>query len=134
MRSWPASILSFALIVAPPSIIAQQKPNSTPPKYNLTTETTLKGTVEQVSNHECPVSRGMGAHVILKTDDGKTIEVHLAPTKFVKIFDLVLAKGDQIAVTGSKVEMDGVDTIFAREMKRGNDTFTFRDDKGKPVW
>ena len=134
MRSWPASVLGFALIVAPLSAIAQQKPASSAPKYNPATETALKGTVEQVSNHECPVIKSMGAHVILKTEDGKTIEVHLAPAKFVKIYDLVFAKGDQITVTGSKVQIDGVDTILAREVKRGNDMFTFRDDKGKPVW
>ena len=133
MRSWPASVLGFALIVAPLSAIAQQK-SASAAKYNLATEAVLKGTVEQVSNHECPVIKGMGAHVILKTEDGKTIEVHLAPTKFVKIYDLVFAKGDQIVVTGSKVQLDDVDTILAREVKRGNDMFTFRDEKGKPVW
>ena len=134
MRSWPAIVLGFALIVAPLFAIAQQKPGSAVPKYNLATEVTLKGTVEQASNHECPVSKGMGAHVILKTEDGKTIEVHLSPTKFIKIYDLVFIKGDQIVVTGSKVQLDDVDTILAREVKRGNDTFTFRDEKGKPVW
>jgi len=26
------------------------------------------------------------------------------------------------------------DTIFAREVKRGNDTFVFRDKDGNPIW
>jgi hypothetical protein len=64
----------------------------------------------------------------------RTIEVHLAATKFVKMYDLVFVKGDRLEVTGSKVEFEGVSTIFAREVKRGNDVFVFRDKDGKPVW
>ena len=76
----------------------------------------------------------MGSHVILKLENGSTIEVHLASTKFVKEYELVFNKGDELEVTGSKVQFEGVDTIFAREVKRGNDMFVFRDKDGKPVW
>jgi hypothetical protein len=44
------------------------------------------------------------------------------------------AKGDEIAVTGSKVKQETSDVILAREMVKGSDTLMFRDDKGKPVW
>ena len=76
----------------------------------------------------------MGAHVVLKMADGKAIEVHLATTKFVKSYELAFSKGDQLEVTGTKVKFEGVDTIFAREVKRGGDTFVFRDKDGKPIW
>ncbi len=33
-----------------------------------------------------------------------------------------------------KVKFEGVDTIFAREVKRGNDMYMFRDKDGKPIW
>src|SRR5689334_20371815 len=87
-------ILSLALIPA----AAADKPQSGAgvPKYNPATEVTVKGSVEEVRDRTCPVSRGMGSHVILKTADDKTIEVHLAPTKFVKTYELVFAKGDQL--------------------------------------
>ena len=98
------------------------------------TEATYKGTVEEITDRVCPVSGGMGSHLLLKLADGKTIEVHLATVKFVKMYELVFAKGDQIEVTGSKVKFEGVDTIFAREIKRGTDTFVFRDKDGKPIW
>src|SRR5207248_9471365 len=104
------------------------------PKYDPTPEVTLKGTVDEVRDRECPVSGGMGSHIILRLSADKTIEVHLASTKFVKAYELVFAKGDNIEVTGSKVTFEGVETIFAREVKRGNDTFVFRDKDGKPVW
>jgi hypothetical protein len=104
------------------------------PKYDPTTEAVFKGTVQEVTDRQCPVSGGMGSHVLLKLADGSTIEVHLATTKFVKIYELVINKGDEIEVTGSKVKFEGVDTIFARQVKHGNDTYVFRDKDGNPVW
>lgn len=80
------------------------------------------------------MSGGMGSHVILKLVDGTTIEVHLATANFVRNNELVLSKGDKIEVTGMKVKFEGVDTIFAREIRRDNDTYVFRDKDGKPVW
>ncbi len=136
MKIWLAVILTCALvvIVTPALAAGKANPQTAVPKYDPTTEATFKGTVEEVRDRQCPVSGGMGSHVILKLGDGKTIEVHLATTKFMKNYELVFAKGDQIEVTGSKVMFEGVETIFAREVKRGNDTFAFRDKSGNPVW
>jgi len=139
MRSYWLVILVLGLTVAIPSALDAQsaqstKPGATVPKYNAATESVFKGTVQEVRNRECPVSGGLGSHVILKLDDGSTIEVHLASTKFVKTYDLTVKVGDRIEVTGSKVQFEGVDTIFAREVKRGDDVFVFRDKDGKPVW
>jgi hypothetical protein len=134
MKVW-GGILVAILIGASTLLLAQeQKPNVTVPKYDPATETNFKGTVDEVRDRECPVSNGMGAHVVLKMADGKTIEVHLATTKFVKSYELAFSKGDQLEVTGTKVKFEGVDTIFAREVKRGGDTFVFRDKDGKPIW
>jgi DNA/RNA endonuclease YhcR with UshA esterase domain len=136
MKTWSVVLLVLALGMT--AIMALAAPSGQAsvgvPKYNPATEAVFKGTVQDVSERECPVSGGMGSHVILKLDDGGTIEVHLAATKFVQMYELVFAKGDRIEVTGSKVEFEGVSTIFAREVKRGNDVFVFRDKDGKPVW
>jgi len=127
-------ILSIAVMFNPAFATPGTQSGVSVPKYDPATESVFKGTVEEVRDRVCPVSGGMGSHVILKLADGSTIEVHLAATKFVKTYDLVFNKGDQIEVTGSKVKFEGVDTIFAREVKRGNDVFVFRDKDGKPVW
>ncbi len=136
MKIWLAVILIFALAVIVTPAFAAPKAASQPgsPKYDRSTEAVFKGTVEEVRDRQCPVSGGMGAHVILNVGGGKTIEVHLATTKFMKNYELVFNKGDQLEVTGSKVMFEGVETIFAREVKRGNDTFVFRDKDGSPVW
>ena len=136
MKIWLALILILAVAVIVTPAFAAPKAGSQAgvPKYDPATEAVFKGTVEEVRDRQCPVSGGMGAHVILNLGGGKTIEVHLATTKFMKNYELVFNKGDQLEVTGSKVTFEGVETIFAREVKRGNDTFVFRDKEGNPVW
>lgn len=136
MKTWSLLILILALTisVAPAFAAPSSQPGAGVPKYDPATEAVFKGTVDEVRDRQCPVSGGMGSHVVLKLGDGTTIEVHLASTKFVKEYELVFAVGDQLEVTGSKVKFEGVDTIFAREVKRGNDVYVFRDKDGKPVW
>ncbi len=128
-------VVTIALI-GMTSAFAGQKADSavTIPKYDPAAEKTFTGTVVDVVDRVCPMSRGMGSHLTLKLADGGTIEVHLAASKFVKSFDLVFNKGDNVEVVGVKVQFEGKETIFAREVTRGSDTFTFRDKEGVPVW
>lgn len=128
-----AFFLTVAIMASFLPVVAAQSPTPVP-KYDPSSENVFKGVVDEVRDRQCPVSGGMGSHVVLKLQDGTLIEVHLASAKFVRSYDLVFVKGDEIEVTGSKVKFEGVDTIFAREVKRGNDTFLFRDKDGKPVW
>ena len=133
MRAWALAVL-VALLACVALAANQAPPNAKPPKYDKATEVKLKGTVVDVRDYECPVSGTMGAHVTLKVQDGSTIELHLAATKYVKSYEMVFNKGDQIEVVGSKVKFNDADTILAREITRGQDSFVFRDADGKPVW
>jgi hypothetical protein len=135
MKAWPALLLIFALLVAGAPLLAQQnQSNAAVPKYDPAAETIVKGTVDEVRDRQCALSHGVGSHVMLKLADGKLIEAHIAPAKFVKAYDLAFNKGDQLEITGTKVNFEGVETIFAREIKRGSDTFAFRDKEGRPIW
>lgn len=133
MKAWLAVILVALLAIAVLPAFANPQ-NGNVPRYDVTKEVTLKGVVADVVDRTCPMSGGMGSHFILKVADGSSIEVHLAPTKFVKNYELVFHKGDQVEVIGSKVKFEDKDTIFARQITRGSDSFVFRDEKGKPVW
>lgn len=117
---------------------AQTAPKANPspkvPKYIAAAEAVYKGTVDDLKDRECPVSGGMGSHIMLKLESGEIIEVHLATTKFIKLVDMNLKKGDTIEVTGWKTEFEGVQTIFARIVKHGDETYMFRDKDGKPAW
>ena len=139
MKTWRIMVLILAaaavvLIIAP--VAAGQKSGTgvIVPKYDPAAEATFKGTVQSVKDRECPMSGGLGSHLILKLSNGSTIEVHLASAKFVKAYDLVFKPGDVVSVVGVKVQFEGVETIFAREITRGTDTFIFRDQDGTPVW
>jgi hypothetical protein len=75
------------------------------PKYDSSTETKLKGTVEELKMP--PNAKEMG---------------------------VTFAKGDEVAFTGSKVKQGDGEMILAREVVKGTDTLILRDDKGNPVW
>lgn len=122
----------FLLALAIPAY-PQNAPKPSVPRYNPAAEAVYKGTVVDVRDRQCPVSGGMGSHIILQLGSG-TIEVHLATTEFTKMAELNLHKGDQVEVTGWKTEFGGVQTIFAREVRHGQDVFTFREKDGTPAW
>ncbi len=79
-----------------------------------------------------------GLYLMVKTDPvglkAETFEVYVGPTDFVKAFDATFAKGDKIEVIGSKVKLDGVDLILAREVTRKQTTLILRDKTGEPFW
>jgi len=133
MKTWQA--VALVLVVALGTVVPvwAQNANGTVPKYDVATEATFKGVIDDVHDRQCPISGGMGAHFNLKLADGKIVEVHLATTKFVKNYEVAFNKGDAVEVIGSKVEFEGGDAILAREVKRGNDDFLFRDPQGKPI-
>lgn len=122
----------FLLALAMPAL-PQDAPKKSVPRYNPAAEAVYKGTVADVRDRQCPVSGGVGSHIIMQLGSG-TIEVHLATTEFTKITELNLHKGDQIEVTGWKTEFEGVQTIFAREVRHGQDVYVFRAKDGAPVW
>ncbi|HZR57890.1 MAG TPA: hypothetical protein VFA74_13530 [Terriglobales bacterium] len=112
------------------STLAVEKANS--PKYDLQSETKMKGIVDEV---KLPPkgSEKDAAHVMIKSGTDM-IDVYLCPKSFLDDMGVSLSKGDEIALTGSKVKAEGADLILARELVKGNDTVVLRDDKGNPVW
>jgi len=102
--------------------------------YDVSKEVTIKGVVEEVKDFQCPVSGGVGAHLVVKTDKG-LVTVHLALSKFLSEYGFNFAKGDEVQVVGVKAKVgDDENAILARTIERGNQTFTFRDKAGKPLW
>jgi hypothetical protein len=101
------------------------------PKYDIATETKMKGTIQEL---KLPEKGAKGAaHLTLKSGDN-TVDVYLCPKSYLDDMGSNLAKGDEVSLTGSKVKQDGTDLVLAREVVKGSDTLVLRDDKGKPVW
>src|ERR1043165_9933083 len=120
-----ASVILFAALAR---YTTAQTPgiNKALPKYDIASEVTLKGTITDISERNCPVSGGLGFHFILKVQDGTTIEVHVATSKFGKSYEIGLKKDDKVEVVGSKVKFEGADTVFARQITRGDEVFVVR--------
>ena len=128
-----ARVMLAALLVLP-FAYAQQGPGPGGWRsiYNPATETTIKGTVEEVQT--ISGRRGWnGTHLKLKTAD-KTLDVHLGPEPFLKAKGFSLAKGDQVEVIGSSVNLRGGEAMIAREVKKGSETLVLRNKQGVPQW
>jgi DNA/RNA endonuclease YhcR with UshA esterase domain len=116
------------------SLAQQPKPAQDVPKYEVQNQETFAATVQEVKDYHCPVSGSLGTHLVLKTATGGTYEAHLAPAAFLKEFDMIFKQGDSVTVTGTKVTFDGKPAVLARLIKVKNETFMFRDEKGRPLW
>jgi len=127
--SWK-TIAPIAALLCTLSLMAQKA--ELPPKYDLHTESKMKGTIEEV---KLPPkgSEKQVAYLLLKTTT-ETEDVYLCPKSFLDDMGVSFAKGDEIALTGSKVKQGEVDVVLAREVVKGTDTIVLRDDKGSPVW
>lgn len=107
------------------------------PTYDTKTEATLKGTVENVTTAGRSMGRGGMAmqerQFTLKTDTG-TIEVRLGPPDFVTEQKVQIAKGDTVEVIGSHVTAGESEVLLAREVRKGDASWTLRDAAGQPLW
>jgi hypothetical protein len=127
-------MLALAVVLIGPSAAAQKVQPSTavPPKYDLHTESKIKVTVEEV---KLPAKGSEKEVAHLQVKDGtNSIDVYLCPKSFFDDMGMSFAKGDEITITGSKVKQGESDLVLAREVVKGNDTFSLRDGKGEPVW
>jgi len=107
-----------------------------PPKYDRTTETTLKGTVGELKLVP-PAGPKPLAYLLTKTGPDKEkdlVQIFLCPKSFLDEMGIAFKADDEIQITGSKVKQEGADLILAREIVKGGETLTFRFQDGKPAW
>lgn len=132
MRLPLEAALSLLLISTPALAQKPQPDEKSVPKYDLQTEAKTKGIVEDTKLFTLG-SRKDFVELIIKSGDGQ-VSVYLCPKSFEDEIGVTFSKGEEVAVTGSKVKQEEADVILAREVVRGTDTLMFRDNKGKPVW
>ena len=119
----------IALLIA----VSAPGPKQSAPNYAAATEMNVRGVVQDVEEFYCPISLDRGTHLTLKTDNG-TMQVHVAPGRFLRGNSFDFAPGDNIEVVGSVVRYKGTDAVIARTINRGNETFAFRNSTGKGAW
>lgn len=123
--------LAIAILSALP-LVAQKAQETNRPKYDVNTETKMKGTVEEVKLPPKGSEKEV-AHLLVKTGTD-TVDVYLCPQSFLNDMGVSFSKGDEIALTGSRIKQGEADLILAREVVKGADTLVLRDAKGNPVW
>ena len=125
-------ILLLACLFCALPLVAQNKRPPSAPKYDLQTETKLKGTIEEVRLPPKGSEKEI-AYLLVKSG-ANTVDVYLCPQSFLAEMGVSFNTGDEISLTGSKVKHGEADLMLAREVVRGNDTVVLRDEKGNPVW
>jgi hypothetical protein len=113
-------------------LAAQKAQEASPPKYDVHTESKMKGAVEEVKLPPKGSEKEV-AHLLLKTG-ADTLDVYLCPKSFLDDMGVSFSKGDEISLTGSKVKQGEADLVLAREVVKGTDTLVLRDEKGNPIW
>ena len=103
-----------------------------PPKYDLHTEAKMKGTVDEVKLPAKGNDREV-VHLLMKNGE-EVVDLYFCPKAFMDDMGVSFSKGDELAVTGSKVKYGGADLVLAREVVKGTETLVLRDEKGDPVW
>ena len=128
---WKLNLPAIALLCTLP-LVAQKAPEASPPKYDIHTETKMKGTVEEMKLPPKGSEKEV-AYMLVKTATD-TLDVYLCPKSFLDDMGVSFSKGDEITLTGSKVKQGEADLILAREVVKGTDTLVLRDQKGNPIW
>jgi len=108
-------------------LCAQKSARNEALKYDLSNEENSKGVVSEVKEFSCPVTGKTDVHLVVKLPEDKAVLVHLAPPRFLKEYGFSFAKGDQIEVLGAKTKTGEEESVLARKVERGTDTYTVCD-------
>ena len=127
--------LSLALLSLTMLAVAQEKKAANPevPRYDVAAQQTITGSIQEIKDYKCPVTGSIGTHLAIKTLAG-TLEAHLAPASFLKNYGIEFKQWQDVKIIGVKVTFDGKPAVLVRQLTVANETYTFRDEKGRPLW
>jgi hypothetical protein len=77
--------------------------------------------------------RARGTHAWLDTSSGR-VELALGPSDYLQAQSVRLATGDQVEVSGWRVEMPRGDLFVPAVIHRGKEVLQLRDENGIPAW
>lgn len=138
MRTLRSTLLALmfaalAVLAAPAQTQKKDAEEHAVPRYDLAQEVKVTGEVLEAKDYECPISGGMGAHLVLQTAEGPR-EVHLALTSFLSDYQISFAKGDKLEILGNKITFHGMPALLVRKVMKNQVEYAFRDAKGNPLW
>ncbi|HKJ46560.1 MAG TPA: hypothetical protein VJ991_12095 [Balneolales bacterium] len=102
--------------------------------FNPNTITSFSGTVTAVNKFTPRKGMSYGIHLMVKSDNGEEIPVHLGPAWFLNNQEMSLKTGDKIMLKGSKVTYNEKPAIIASEVTKDKYVLQLRDKNGFPAW
>lgn len=94
---------------------------------------TVSGTVKEIVL-DTPMGNGHGAILTIQDKDGTTRTVHLGPSSYVSSQRNFVKVGDQVDITGTRVNYENQGVIVARTIKSPGGEYRLRDEQGRPLW
>jgi hypothetical protein len=137
----PERVAAVVLLVVGGVLVASAQPAGPGrhggPMYDVKTETTIRGTVDSLETVIGTGGHGHrsmgGTHLVLKSGE-ETFAVHVGPTAYLAERGISLAKGDVVEIVGSRVSIGGEPVLIAKQLTKGDATWTLRDASGRPLW
>jgi hypothetical protein len=122
---------------AMPDILAQRNYNpktvETVQGYDPKTVETVWGTVVSIEKITPEKKQGYWVDLMLQTGNG-TIAVELGPAWYVDKQTPRIEVNDTIAVTGSRMTINGKPIVIAAEVRKQNEILKLRDANGMSFW
>ena len=98
---------------------------------------TMSGTIKDIKTGPCERTTGRsleGVHLIVQTENGKTINLHLGPAAALEDVLDQLSAGQQITFEAFRTDAMPQDAYVAKSLKTGDTAFELRDDTLRPNW
>jgi hypothetical protein len=111
--------------------LASSKAKTTTP-YQLSREVSVQGTVVQFTADSA--TPPLGAHVVVRTLAGATVDVHLGDARFLQAEHMSIAAGDNIRIIGETLPYGSGTVFFARLVQKGTQVVAVRSTTGMPLW
>jgi sporulation protein YlmC with PRC-barrel domain len=97
-------------------------------------EVQIRGTVSSVSRGEVMPGTAEAVVVVIRDQQGQEHTVKLGPAWFLQRQDLMVRAGEEIAIEGRKVQIDGREVVLAQSARTTQAGLWLRDEQGRPRW
>jgi hypothetical protein len=129
---FPSLVLGLVLGVVRGAIAADAPPADAG-RYDPATVETVRGKVTRISKVAFAHQPGYGVQMMVRTDK-ELLRIRLGPGAWVDRQKVVIEPQDEVTVTGSRVDLAGKPTLFAAEVRKGDEVLKLRDATGRPFW
>jgi sporulation protein YlmC with PRC-barrel domain len=101
-------------------------------QFNPVAMLTITGQIINVSTFRPEHNAELGYRVKVKTDDGKTVHVHLGPVSQLSSQGMEIKEGDRVTITGSYTKIWGREILMACSIEDNGKTVQLRTAEGHP--